>query len=469
MTSSVNHRRAWQIERELRLSAIPLDRRVHPSEWYTSQTAFPTGDELLLLFWDARVPGSGAPEIPYVEMVQSWANQGYDVTEAELLLPVGIQLSRERRIGDLRALTVELLDCLHRADPIPNHPYWGYDCPFESWEAVRSALGQANPRPDDCAWQALEERTLQGWLGQLAGGAFGTPIEGYHSSRLGELYGVIDEYVTQPETINDDVVYQLVFLDVFERHGRKLTSKQLALEWVRQIPFGWSAEWVALRNLSLGLMPPATATFRNPYTDLIGCQMRGMICGMLAPGWPMEAARLAYLDGVISHVRNGLYGGMYAAALTALAYVCSDARALAEEALAYVPPSSEYAAVAREIITVLRREPDPIRAWQQLDQRFETYNWMHAYPNLAADLLALWHANGDLSNAFRWIAHAGLDADCNAGLVGTVLGIMHGVPHKWAEPLGDRLETYLPGKERLSIRALAARTAALARQNLPSD
>src|SRR5208283_4487362 len=66
-------RKAWEIDRELRLSAIPLDRRVNASKWYTSSTVFPTGDDLTALFWNVRVPGSGAPEIPYVEMVESMA------------------------------------------------------------------------------------------------------------------------------------------------------------------------------------------------------------------------------------------------------------------------------------------------------------------------------------------------------------------------------------------------------------
>jgi ADP-ribosylglycohydrolase len=457
-------RRAWQIDRELRLSAIPLDRRIHPSDWYTSETSFPTGDDLLLLFWDARVPGSGAPEIPYVEMVESLANQGYDVTRAEALLPEGIELARARRIDDLRALTAELLARLHSAPRIPNHPYWRYDYPGPGWKAVRASLRDADPEQDRGGLEKLEEKTLAGWLCQLAGGAFGTAIEGYHTDRIAEVYGVIDSYITTPETMNDDVVYELVFLDMFERYGRRLTSRHLGLEWVRQIPFGWSAEWIALRNLNMGILPPRSGSFRNPYVDWIGCQMRGMVCGMLAPGWPLEAARLAYLDGVVSHARNGVYGGMYAAALTALAYVRDDERALLQEALNYLPPDSEYVAVAREILTILRSEPNPAAAWRLLDARFEEYNWIHAYPNLAADMLALWHAHGDLTTAFRWLAHAGLDVDCNAGLVGTVLGILYGAPEKWAAPLNDLLETYLRGKERLSIRALAARTAHLARR-----
>lgn len=457
-------RRAWQIDRELRLSAVPLDRRIHPSDWYTSATSFPNGDDLLLLFWDARVPGSGAPEIPYVEMVESLANQGYDVTKAEALLPEGIELARGRRIDDLRALTAELLARLHSAPRIPNHPYWRYDYPGPGWKAVRASLRDADPEQDRRGLEKLEEKTLAGWLCQLAGGAFGTAIEGYHSDRIAEVYGVIDSYITTPETMNDDVVYELVFLDVFERHGRRLTSRQLGLEWVRQIPFGWSAEWIALRNLNMGILPPRSGSFRNPYVDWIGCQMRGMICGMLAPGWPLEAARLAYLDGIVSHARNGVYGGMYAAVLTALAYVRDDERTLLQEALNYLPPDSEYVAVAREILTILRSEPNPAAAWRLLDVRFEEYNWIHAYPNLAADMLALWHAHGDLTTAFRWLAHAGLDVDCNAGLVGTVLGILYGAPEKWAAPLNDLLETYLRGKERLSIRTLAARTAHLAQR-----
>jgi ADP-ribosylglycohydrolase len=457
-------RRAWQIDRDLRLAAVPRDRRIHTSEWYTSETVFPTGDDLILLFWDATVPGSGAPEIPYVEMVESLANQGYDMRKAEALLPEGIELARTKRMNELRGLTAELLARLHEAPRSAHHPYWRYDYPGPGWNAVAASLRNADPGQDRRALARLEERTLDGWRCQLAGGAFGTAIEGYHTDRIAAVYGVIDAYLTTPETMNDDVVYELVFLDVFEQHGRRLTARQLGLEWVRQIPFGWSAEWIALRNLNMGIMPPRSGMFRNPYVDWIGCQMRGMVCGMLAPGWPLEAARLAWLDGTVSHARNGVYGGMYAAVLTALAYVRNDERALLEEALNYLPPGSEYVAAAREILAILRGEPNPDAAWRLLDTRFEEYNWIHAYPNLAADMLALWHAHGDLTTAFRWLAHAGLDVDCNAGLVGTVLGIMYGAPEKWVAPLGDLLETYLRGKERLSIQELATRTALLAQR-----
>ncbi len=456
--------RAWEIDRQLRLDATPVDRRTESSHWYSSETVFPSGDDLIALFWDSRVPGSGAPEISYVSMVGAMANKGYDMRKAEALLPEGLRLAQAGDRPGLRALTARLLAAIHAAPRDPASPYWQFEHP-EDWPAVTAAMDPqaAQPAGRPAALPDLEERILSGWLGQLAGGAFGTAIEGYHYRQIQRVYGRIDSYITTPETMNDDVTYELVFLDVFERLGRALNSVELGLEWVRQIPFGWSAEWVALHNMQDGILPPDSGRCRNPYSDWIGAQMRGMVCGMLAPAWPLEAARLAHLDGVVSHSANGMYGELYAAVLTSLAFVIEDPRELVVEALRYLPQGSQYVRVARECLEVIRSGANPENAWEILDRRFEEYNWIHAYPNLAADLLALWFSQGDMSEAFACLAAAGLDVDCNAGLVGNVLGVQRRTPEKWAAPLGDTLETYVPGKEKLSIRELAARTAALAR------
>ncbi len=498
---------AWQIDRAIRLSAVPLDRRTHDSNWYTSETAFPAGDDLIALFWYSAVPGSGAPEIPYLEMVQAMSNKGYDVRRAEQVLYKGMEEAQNCGILDwenlgtpesgsavhakleesmhselgnndtpqtlkrtlkpavspeLRALTAELLHEIHYAPRDPAHPYWNYTHPAE-WEAVRAEMPSAEesqapaPLSDD-----LEARIYAGWLGQLAGGAFGTAIEGYHGAQLQKVYGRIDAYITEPETINDDVVYELAFLDAFERRGRDITSRDIGREWVKQIPFGWSAEWIALHNIADGILPPESGSWHNPYTNWIGAQMRGMVCGLVAPAWPMEAARLAHIDGVVSHAENGVYGEMYAAVLTALAFVHTEPRELLLDATRFIPKRSEYAAVLKQCLDTAGRAESPEAAWSVLDTHFERYNWIHSYPNIAAVVTALWFGNGDMSDSFRILAHAGLDVDCNAGLVGTVLGIMGGVPEQWASPLHDTLETYLAGKEKLSIRALAARTARLA-------
>ncbi len=454
-------RKAWEIDRYLRLNAEPLDRRKHKSNWEAMTSGFPSGDDLVRLFWKARVPGSGAPEIPYVEMVESMANKGYNVRQVEILLPKGLELAQSGQMDELRALTAELIAALFAAPPDPTSPYWSYEHPA-GWQQTEAAMGPHEIGQDRRALQDLDEKIYASWLGQVTGGAFGTALEGYHWKRIAEVYGPIEDYITEPETINDDVVYELVFLDVFEKLGRNLSSRDVGLEWVRQIPFGWSAEWVALHNMGDGFLPPDSGSYRNPYSDWIGAQMRGMVCGMLAPGWPREAARLAHLDGRVSHSSNGVYGEMYAATLTSLAFIRSNPRQLLQEAAAYLPQKSEYRAVLQECLDVVAPNEDPAAAWEILDRRFEQYNWIHAYPNLAADVLALWYGMGDFTRSFQLLAYAGLDVDCNAGLVGSILGAMNGVPEKWARPIGDRLDTYLKGKEIVSIRSLAERTAQMA-------
>jgi ADP-ribosylglycohydrolase len=457
-------KQAWQLEREFREAAVPVDRRVTASDW--EQVAeFPHGDALLRWFWNVRVPGSLAPDVFFQGMVQDWSNQGYDVSEAEALLPEGRALEAAGKIEDLRVLSARIMKALKKAPKIAGHPYHSYVHP-STWEEVKAAMPAAEGYKPLSGWkEPYASRIYQGWMGQLAGGSFGTALEGYTGSQIAKVYGEVRGYITAPETMNDDVVYELLLLDVYEKMGKSLTSDALGDEWVRKLPYGISAEGVALRNLNLGIYPPESGTFLNPYCDWIGAQMRGMVCGMLAPGDPLEAARLAHIDAVISHARNGIYGEMYAAAITSLAFVMDDPRAVVAEGVRYIPARSEYAAKLAFCLETLQSSVDPATAWSKLDQHFERYNWIHAYPNLAADLLALWYGSGDFTDSMALLAKAGYDVDCNGGLVGNVLGVIQDVPPVWADPIGDLLETYIKGKERLSIRALAEKTTGLAKKS----
>jgi hypothetical protein len=273
------------------------------------QTTSPKGqDDIMFMLWESAVPGSGAPECLYQEAAQSLENQGYDESEAVGLIPEGMHLACTGEAAGLRVLTAHYLQALFAAPQAPDCSYLTFERPVE-WDDVLGLLPAAHT-PQEEQPEGVEEKTWSGWMGQLAGGAFGTAIEGYTGTQIAGVYGDIRSYVTKPETMNDDVVYELALLDAFERCGRSLSSRDVADEWLRQITFGWSAEWVALQNLRDGLMPPESGSFRNPYSDWIGVQMRGMVCGMLAPGRPLEAVRLAHLDGAVSHAANGVYGGM---------------------------------------------------------------------------------------------------------------------------------------------------------------
>ncbi len=455
-------KKAWQIDREMRVNAIPIDRRIQSSNWYEAGFEVPYGDALIDLFWESKVPGSSAPEISYVSMVQAMGNKGFDVSTAEQYLEEGMTLHAKGCKEDLRVVTALVLNALKNAPLDMKDGYHTYQHP-DSWEEVRNSMGDINGVATSMEWKKeYPSQIYQGWLGQLAGGSFGTCIEGYTGKHIAEVYGKIENYLTQPETTNDDVVYELAFLDALEKRGKEITSEAIAMEWVKQIPFGWSAEWVALRNLNMGIFPPDSGAWFNPYSEWIGAQMRGMVCGMIAPAQPLEAARLAHLDGVISHSKNGVYGEIFAAVLTALAFEMNDIHALIEAGMKFIPQKSQYYAIVSNALEKIKKGGEPAQIWEGIEEELKRYNWIHAYPNIAAVLFALWLGDGDFTKSLSLLAVAGMDVDCNGGLVGNVLGIMKGVPVQWSEPIGDLLETYILGKEKLSIRGLAEKTACLA-------
>lgn len=124
-----------------------------------------------------------------------------------------------------------------------------------------------------------------------------------------------------------------------------MSGVDIAEFWIGLVPAGYTAEAVAMDHLHRGTVSPGSGALDNPFDEWIGVQMRAAICGMVCPGNAPAAARLAWTDGEVSHTSNGILGGVFNAILCARAFVVSDLRQLAEEAVAAIPAESEYGQV----------------------------------------------------------------------------------------------------------------------------
>jgi ADP-ribosylglycohydrolase len=180
--------------------------------------------------------------------------------------------------------------------------------------------------------------------------------------------------------------------------------------------------------------------------DWIGAQMRGMVFGLVAPGWPLEAARLAQIESSVSHVGSGIDAGAFSAVLTSLSFVHDNVRDVVRAAVVlFEKADSEFGAVIRSCLDVCTRTTDGDVARIELLARFEERYWIHSFPNIAVVFVALWFGEGDFTRSMAIVAKSGLDSDCNGGLVGTVLGVLNAdVPSWWANPLEGRVQTYVP-------------------------
>jgi len=397
--------------------------------------------------------------------LKAYAEQGYDTSEVEKILEEAKSLI-DKGDHDCALKFIAHSRALMRAG-LPKRPDYNYVEP-STLEEIKAVLPrQVRTFPVD--WSKYEDKVMGAWLGKAIGGALGGPIEGWPRERILSTYGEITDYVKKPpDPLNDDPAYEIVGLHALEEYGPQLDATKLALEWLEHLPGGCTAEGVALENLKRGIMPPESGIIDNPFSEWIGAQMKGELWGLIAPGNPELALEYAYMDGIIAHEKNGVYGEIYDAVMISLAFSESDIRKIIETALEYVPPNSRFAEVVRESIKICDEAKDWQEACKAVEERWgKEYHLVHTFPNIAAVIVALLFGEGDFERSVCISAMCGLDTDCNVGQVGALVGAVIGgenIPAKWKDPLDDRFDNYVIGFEDLKTSELTARTCAVGRR-----
>ncbi len=444
--------KAWHIEYRLRRNAFP-DRNFVPFWEDLAKDPFRAENEKLKLLWESKVPGSGAPEHLIVGAVQAVENTGRDVRPAEKLLKDGFKAYYSGDFRLLSVITAKIFHFLNNAPEIKGHQYHFFNRPLD-WEKISERFPNEKYDTDK---SKIPDKICGGWAGQIAGASMGTALEGYMHKALARRFGKsLGKFVRKPDTYNDDITYEIAFLEALKEKG-DITSEKIALKWIELIPSGWSAEQVALENLRNGIFPPKSGTERNYFQEWIGAAMRTMVSGFVSPGDPKKASYLAYLDSRISHSGNGLYGGIFVAALVSLAFVFKEPEKLLIKAIKYIPKGSELESVAWEVMSYSNGTGNPDKVRRFAEKRFKTYNWIHLYPNIASVITGIYFSNGSFDRAMEIVASFGYDTDCNAGIVGSVLGVMNGengISGYWKEPFGGVVKTYLPGFYEVAIKDL---------------
>lgn len=459
--------KAWERTKKILYDGIPVHLEDDNETVWEENAEGPEQlyDALARIHWHSRVPGSQAEESPCISAIQATENKGYIVPDSEKLIERGLKAYDEDDIVELHLATNAVFEACNNAIKDENSPYWNqtfYDT-FEDYEKAVSFPEKTEIDMGD----ELVRKQHAGWLCQIIGGAYGTCIEGYVTDKIYEKYGIVDRYIRKPNTYNDDITYELALLFAYDKFGKETTSADIAREWLARIPTGWSAEDIALINLRAGIMPPESGRFHNPWNEWIGAQMRGAICGQLYPGNPYMAARCAWHDAEISHARNGILGEVFNAIMTSMAFYEKDIRKIVCDAVELIPADSEYGQVIRFALEQCRNHDNYLDAWRPCESRYDHYNWIHAYPNACAEIVALWYGDSDFTKTLTTCGMCGQDADCNAAQLITIVGIVNGldfIPEYWVKPIGDNLDTYVRGLKHIKISELAKWTAEVARK-----
>lgn len=347
---------------------------------------------------------------------------------------------------------------------------------------------QRPPGPRTLALPLTETARLSrisgAWLGRCAGCLLGKPIEGIHRPKLQALIdrtggqeitdylwrlpGLRDEdyrdldlahilpwrnTAHMPE--DDDTNYTITGMALIKAKGMGFTPADMADFWLTNIPIlhMFTAERVAYRNFVNNIEPPRSAVIRNPYREWIGAQIRADFFGYVALGRPELAAELAWRDASISHVKNGIYGAMWVAAMLAAAPGETDRRRVLEAGLSEIPATCRLAEAIRDVIRWHATETPYTQAIERLHQRWDenrAHDWCHAISNAQIVALGLLYGEGDFEKAITRAVLPCLDTDCNGATVGSIMGMMMGVealPSKWTSVMNDTIYTGLAGYE----------------------
>jgi len=348
--------------------------------------------------------------------------------------------------------------------------------------------------------EEFEAKIVGAWTGRIAGCLLGKPVEGWKSDRLHKMLKAtgnfpMTKYITQDSftdeiikefdiskwacwadkvngiaPVDDDTNYTTFALKILEVFGKDFTPRHIIESWMNWIPAGatYTAERIAYRNFMCGMNPPETATHFNPCREYIGAQIRGDFFGYINPANTEKAAEYAWRDASVSHIKNGIYGEMYIAAMLAAGAVCGDVMAVIEAGLDEIPEKSRLRRDVEIIIDAFRSGKSYDEAIAIISSAYDEhffYGWCHTNSNAMIVTAALLYGNLDYGKSICMAVQPGFDTDCNGATVGSIVGMIKGIssiPEYWQAPFNGKLRTSIEGYMTVTVEDMSKKTIKIA-------
>ncbi len=337
----------------------------------------------------------------------------------------------------------------------------------------------------------MDKRIFGAIAGRFAGCTLGVPVEGFSIADMEKIardggtpfppteywhtvvnpdgiqYGV-DKRSTYTlgaldcVPVDDDITYPVLCMLQLKRYGESYTVEDVAEIWQELLPYACTAEDRALKRMSMGFKGEQAAD-DNPFVEWIGASIRADVFGYVCAGDPVRAAKLCYNDAYLTHRRNGIYGEMFNAAAIAAAFTMEPLKAI-ETAARCIPRGCKLKGDIDWALSMRGKFDDHKSARALIDERFSGMNSVHIRNNVCAEIFALMLGNGDFTQTIAQSVAIGLDNDCNAATVGSIVGAYlgtDGIDKRWYEPFDDKVHTYLKGYEVISLKSFADEVMAL--------
>lgn len=294
------------------------------------------------------------------------------------------------------------------------------------------------------------EKVYSGIMGKTMGVILGAPVEPtlWTYEKIYETYGDITGYVKTFKNFaaDDDLNGPIFFLKALDlmRSDETFEASHVGKAWLNYSRegigmfwwggYGTSTEHTAFLNLKHGIDAPHSGSVEVnglSIAEQIGGQIFIDTWGLIFPGNMEKAAEYAGKAASVSHDKNGIYGARYIAACIAKAFEATDIMEVITSAFSVIPKTCEYRRVCDAVIDFYHQDDEKnfrkCRDFLSAEFGYDRYPGVcHIIPNSGVMMLAMLYGEGDLARTIEIATMCGWDTDCNAGNIGTILGVLNG-------------------------------------------
>jgi len=315
----------------------------------------------------------------------------------------------------------------------------------------------------------LKDKIRGGWVGQMAGCAWGGPTEFWYNNVLIKESEVP---AWSPADINkvfsglgDDLYCEIPFLDAMTEFGPNCDWNEMGKAFNDSKFDLWHANYNGRENLRKGLKVPMSGHYLNNKSkwtgigwteqDDIDFQIEADFAGIVAPALPNVASDIAWRAGHSMNWGNGVYGGVMVAVMHSAAYNARSIAEIVEAGRLSIPEGSRFRQMMDDLIGWHREGKSFEENWRLVtdktkrttiagkgdpkdDLKASDCDFIDVTQNGAYIVLGLLYGNGDFEKSMKLAMQSGCDSDCNPSSVGAILGTYLGftaIPSKWKSGL----------------------------------
>ena len=284
--------------------------------------------------------------------------------------------------------------------------------------------------------EMLKDKIAGGWAGKMIGVTYGAPTE---FKALTKTFENPIKWVpadVKGSIWQDDLYVQLTFLMTMDQYGIEAPAKKFQELFAKAGYQLWHANVQARKNYFDSIFPPQSGhPDYNLHADDIDFQIEADYIGFMCPGMPQTASKIADKIGHIMNYGDGVYGGVFVAALYSEAYFENNIPKLIEKALLSIPASSDYSKIIKDVMLLHQQYPSDWRAaWKELEEKWGSVHICEAGDKFNIDaklngayvVMGLLYGEGDPDKTLEIATRCGQDSDCNPSNAMAVLGVIKG-------------------------------------------